>query len=235
MFGTDSTEHLHFSVSAKSLGNGLHEQLQGFIKEYPNTILIIIDTLQKVREGCGDNCSYSNDYDVITQLKHFSDANGICLLLVHHTRKQQSDDRFDMISGTNGLLEAADGAFILHKEKRTSNSAVLDISGRDQQDQKLYLNRNPETLLWELDHTETELWKEKPESILEAVSRFITHDNPQWIGTPTDLVHKLGIDMKANTLTLKLNINAGKLINDYGISYESSRNHDGRRVSLSLC
>lgn len=40
MFGTDSTEHLHFSVSAKSLGNGLHEQLQSFIKEYPNTILI---------------------------------------------------------------------------------------------------------------------------------------------------------------------------------------------------
>lgn len=140
-----------------------------------------------------------------------------------------------MISGTNGLLGAVDGEFILHKEKRTSNSAVLDILGRDQQDQKLYLNRNPETLLWELDHTETKLWKEKSEPILEAISRFVNFDNPKCTGTPTDLVHQLGVDMKANTLTLKLNINTGKLLIDYGISYESSRNHDGRRVSLSLC
>ena len=32
------------------------------------------------------------------------------MLIVHHTRKLQSEDCFDMISGTNGLLGAADGA-----------------------------------------------------------------------------------------------------------------------------
>ena len=42
-----------------------------------------------------------------------------------------------MISGTNGLLGAADGAFLLQKEKRTGNTATLEVSGRDQQDQKL--------------------------------------------------------------------------------------------------
>lgn len=42
-----------------------------------------------------------------------------------------------MISGTNGLLGAADGAFIMHKKKRTDNEAVLDIVGRDQPDQEL--------------------------------------------------------------------------------------------------
>ncbi|MFR0786900.1 MAG: Arm DNA-binding domain-containing protein [Vescimonas sp.] len=30
------------------------------------------------------------------------------------------DDKFDMIAGTNGLLGAADGGFVLYKEKRTS-------------------------------------------------------------------------------------------------------------------
>mgnify|MGYP002514166967 CR=1 FL=1 len=35
-----------------------------------------------------------------------------------------------MISGTNGLLGAADGAFLLQKEKRTAKTATLDISGR---------------------------------------------------------------------------------------------------------
>ena len=56
-----------------------------------------------------------------------------------------------MISGTNGLLGAADGAFLLQKERRADNAATLDISGRDQQDQRLYLKRDEERLVWELE------------------------------------------------------------------------------------
>ena len=70
---------------------------------------------------------------------HFQEEICICPLLVHHTRKQQADDKFGMISRTNGLLGAADGAFMLQKEKRTGNAATLEVSGRDQQDQKLQI------------------------------------------------------------------------------------------------
>lgn len=232
MFGTEGAEKLFFSVSASQLGKGLDEQLQSFMQEHPHTKLIIIDTLQKVREIGGDSYSYANDYDIITRMKKFADSCGICLLLVHHTRKQQSDDRFDMISGTNGLLGAADGAFLLQKEKRTSNAATLDVSGRDQQDQRLYLSRNQERLIWELEKTETELWKEPPEPLLERIAKSITEGNPNWNGTPSELVTFLGVDIKANVLTLKLNVNAGRLFNEYGIRYENSRGHDGRKVSL---
>ena len=103
-----------------------------------------------------------------------------------------------MISGTNGLLGAADGGFILRKEKRTSNSATLEVSGRDQPDQKIYLNRNPETLVWELEKIETELWKLPPEPLLENIAGKITNENPEWYGSPTELVEFLGVDMKAN-------------------------------------
>ena len=156
MFGTESTENLHFAVTANQLGRGLNEQLTEFIRQHSDTRLIIIDTLQKVREVCADTYSYANDYDIITQLKHFADSTRVCLLLVHHTRKQKSEDSFDMISGTNGLLGAADGAFMLHKEKRTANAATLEISGRDQQDQKLHLTRNIETITWEREKAQTE-------------------------------------------------------------------------------
>ena len=225
---------MFLSVTAGQLGNGLDEQLNRFINEHTDTKLIIIDTLQKVREFGGDKYSYSNDYEVITRLKKFADSFGVCMLLVHHTRKQQADDKFDMISGTNGLLGAADGAFMLQKEKRTSNNAILEISGRDQQDQKLYLVRDMEKLLWNLEKAETQLWKEPPEPILEAVAKFITADNPQWIGSPTELVERLGIDIQPNVLTLRLNVNAGRLLNEYGIRYESKRFHEGRRVKFSL-
>ncbi len=232
MFGTESTENLYFSVSASQLGSGLDEQLQNFVREHPDTELIIIDTLQKVREVGGDSYSYANDYDIIARLKQFADNSGVCLMLVHHTRKQKSDDPYDMISGTNGLLGAADGAFLLQKEKRTANAATLDVSGRDQQDQRLYLDRNPEKLIWELERTEAELWKLPPEPLLELVAKQLSDDAPDWQGTPTELVSLLGVDMKPNALTMKLNINASRLLNEYGIRYESSRCHDGRRITF---
>lgn len=232
MFGTESAENLYFSVSASQLGSGLDEQLQNFVQEHPDTELIIIDTLQKVREVGGDSYSYANDYDIIARLKQFADNSGVCLMLVHHTRKQKSDDPYDMISGTNGLLGAADGAFLLQKEKRTANAATLDVSGRDQQDQRLYLNRNPEKLIWELERTEAELWKLPPEPLLELVAKQLSDDAPDWQGTPTELVSLLGVDMKPNALTMKLNINASRLLNEYGIRYESSRCHDGRRITF---
>ncbi len=197
--------------------------------------IIIIDTLQKIRETSGsDKCSYANDYEVMTKLKQFADINGICLLLVHHTRKQQSDDKFDMLSGTNGLLGAADGAFLLHKEKRTDNTAILDISGRDQQDQRLYLVRNMERLTWELEREETELWKELPDLLLDAIAGLATMDRPEWIGTPTELADALSLDLKPNTPSMKLNISASKLFNDYSIKYEHRRGHTGREIELTL-
>lgn len=170
MFGTEGAEKLFFSVEAKSMKDGLEKQLTNFIKDHRDTNLIIIDTLQKVRASGGDGYSYANDYEVINSLKQFADDNGICILLVHHTRKQMAEDRFDMISGTNGLLGAADGAFLLQKNRRTDAEATLEVTGRDQPDQKLYLKRDPERLTWELEKAETELWKAPPDPILGAIA-----------------------------------------------------------------
>lgn len=234
MFGTDSTENLYFSVSSKPLGNGLTDQLSGFIREHPDITLVIIDTLQKIREVDSDSYSYAKDYEIINQLKQFSDSWGICLLLVHHTRKQKSSDNFDMISGTNGLLGCADGAFMLYKENRTSNKATLEISGRDQQDQKIHLIRDEEKLCWNFEKAETELWKEPPEPLLECIANLVTEENPTWQGTATELIEKLGLDMKPNVVSLKLNVNAGRLMNDYSIRYTNKRNHSGRMIFFSL-
>lgn len=234
MFGTDSTENLYFSVSSKPLGNGLTDQLSGFIREHPDTTLVIIDTLQKIREVDSDSYSYAKDYEIINQLKQFSDSWGICLLLVHHTRKQKASDNFDMISGTNGLLGCADGAFMLYKETRTSNKATLEISGRDQQDQKIHLIRDEEKLCWNFEKAETELWKEPPEPLLECIANLVTEENPTWQGTATELIEKLGLDMKPNVVSLTLNVNAGRLMNDYSIRYTNKRNHSGRMIFFSL-
>ena len=234
MFGEDSAADLHLSIYAKQLNSGLEEQLNRFVREHPDTRLIIIDTLQKIREAGAEKYSYADDYKVITSLKRFADGTGVCLLLVHHTRKQQADDKFDMISGTNGLMGAADGAFLLQKERRTDSAATLDISGRDLQDQRLYLKRDEERLAWELERRETEPYREPPDPVLEAVAALVTAERPEWSGTATDLAAALEVDMKANALAMRLNVRAWRLSYEYHIRYESTRTHAGRSIRLTL-
>ena len=235
MFGVEETSNLYFATQAKSVSEGLDQQLEGFIREHPDVRLIIIDTLQKVREIGGDRYSYASDYEIVTRLKTFSDKYGICLLVVHHTRKMEAEDSFDMISGTNGLLGAADGAFIMQKKRRTDNTALLDIVGRDQPDQELTLEFDRERCVWEFQGAETELWKLPPDPLLEAVAKMLSPEQPEWSGTPTELLERLsGVSIQANILTRKLNVSADRLYNDYGIRYESKRTHEGRVVKLTL-
>ena len=232
MFGTDSSEKLFFATCAKQIGNGLEDQLKKFMKEHPDTKLVILDTLQKIREVGNEKNSYAKDYEIIGKLKQITDESGCCFLLVHHTRKQQADDKFDMISGTNGLLGSADGAFMLVKEKRTDQTATLDVSGRDQKDQRNYLTRDNERLIWELDHVEAEPWVEPTDAVLEAIAALVNETSPVWNGTATELVSALGVDLKPNALAMRLNIRAGKLEDQYHICYTSNRNHAGRSIQL---
>ncbi len=74
-----------------------------------------------------------------------------------------------------------------------------------------------ERLTWELEREETELWKEPLDPLLDAIAGLATMDRPEWIGTPTELADALALDLKPNTLTMKLNISASKLFNDCNI------------------
>lgn len=233
MFGVGGAANLRFDVYAKQLGAGLDEQLEKFVRDRPDTRLIIIDTLQKIREAGGEAYSYANDYEIIGRMKQFADKKGVCVLLVHHTRKQLAGDEFEMISGTNGLLGCADGAFLLQKEKRTDLNATLDIVGRDQPDQRLYLIRDPERLSWQLDHAETELWESPPDPLLGKIDAVITEDNPEWNGSATELVSLLQADIQPNILTRRLNVNAGELRNKYQIDYSIKRTRNGSAICLT--
>ena len=230
MFEMEGSENFYFVTKSKSLNDGLEKQLVTFVTEHKDARLIIIDTLQKVREVGVDKFSYASDYEIVTKLKAFIDKYGICFLVVHHTRKMESTDSFDMISGTNGLL----GAFVMPKEKRTDNKAVLEVAGRDQQDQKLWLNFNRERCVWELTKTETELWKEPEDPVLEKIKELVTETTPEWAGTATELVEVLQVEMQPNALSRKLNVSLERLILEYGIQYKTERGHDGRKIRLTF-
>ena len=232
MFGVEGTSSLHFATSAKMIGGGLDEQLEKFVRERSDAKLIIVDTLQKVREVVNDSYSYSSDYEVIGKLKQFADRYGVCVLIVHHTRKQPAGDSFEMISGTTGLLGCADGALLMQKEKRTDSKATLEVVGRDQPDQRLYLSKDQESLVWDLDYAENELWKQPPDPVLEAVAKIVSSENREWEGSPTELAQAIQTDMAVNRLTKHLNVNASRLLEEHQVKYEYKIKHAERRIRL---
>ena len=228
---------LVLSVLADTLEEDLLEQLENFLFEYPETVLVIIDTLQRIRGRVPDNGSYAADYDTIAKLKAFSDQRGIALLLVHHTRKEGAEDVFDTISGTNGILGAADGAFVLHKDKRTSGDAILDVVGRDQPQIRLHLHFDSPHSLWQATEVETEPFREPPNPLLEFLSRLVNEENPLWSGTATELVQCLSeMDsaqvISPNWIVRALNVRQDDLLRKYGIRYGSRRTKDGKVILL---
>ena len=234
MYGVNDTDRLHFATAAGKIGNGLDEQLENFVREHPDTRLIIIDTMQKIREVGGEAYSYASDYEIIGKLKQFADKHCICVLTVHHTRKQPAGDSFEMISGTTGLLGCADGSLLMQKKKRTALEATIDVVGRDQQDQILYLKKDADTQIWNLEKVENELHKEPPDHILEAVAGLLSAEHPIWTGSPSELADAVHVGMAANVLSKYLNVKSGRLLDEYHVRYENKVRHEGRRITLTF-
>ena len=114
--------------------------------------LIVIDTLQKVRVSDGNGGMYANDYKEAGALKKIADKYGICILLIHHLRKQTASDPFDQISGSTGLMGVADTSWVMQR-KRMSQTADILLTGRDMDDRTLHLRE--ENCIWTLEDEET--------------------------------------------------------------------------------
>lgn len=134
----EADSRLHFAVASCKLTDGLIVQLEDYLKEYPGSRLIVIDTLQKVRTASKDN-AYASDYGDISQIKEFADRHSLAVIVVHHIRKQNDSDVFNKVSGTTGLTGSADATFVLEKENRASNTARLYCVGRDIEYQEFVL------------------------------------------------------------------------------------------------
>lgn len=169
----DAPPTLHFAVMSQQLHNGLVEQIEQFLKEHPQTRLIVIDTLQRIRTAGNDANPYASDYRDIGVLKALADKHRIAILLVHHLRKMNDDDPVNMISGTTGLSGATDSNFVLRKSKRRENTATLYCTGRDIPYRELALEFDGEDHVWKLLSDDCEQKEQPNERILFLLSELL--------------------------------------------------------------
>ena len=212
--------------------DGLIVQLEDYLKDYPDSRLIVIDTLQKVRTASKDN-AYASDYGDISLIKDFADRHSLAVIVVHHIRKQNDSDVFNKVSGTTGLTGSADATFVLEKEKRASDTAKLYVTGRDTPYQEYTLRFRD--CRWELVErkTQEQLAKETIPDVLFRLVDFM-RDKEEWIGTATELLAAMGETETIPTVITKwLNEYRTTFLSENRICYQYSRRKDGRRIALA--
>ena len=225
-----------FATEAEMLEHGFEEQVIDYLQKHPNAKLVIVDTMIKVRDMGGWGNAYAEDYSTMNCFKRLSTRFSIVLLLVHHTRKQEARDIMDMISGTTGLMGCADGAMVLERPVRGAPQGSISTTGRDFEDMKINLKQNPETMCWEFAGYAEAISEDSLDPVLIAVARLVEQEG-FWKGTAEQLLQKLleispRLNLRANTLTRRLNVQSQELKDQYGVLYSRQRSSEGKFVVL---
>lgn len=194
--GEDAPASFYFATSAATLKNGLCDMLDDFLKIHPDIGLIIIDTFQFVRDSAFVKESpYATDYREVSILKRFADKHGIALLLVHHLRKMKDDgDPFNMISGTNGIMAAADTTMVLTKDKRCDANTTLSFISRDVEASETVLAFNQDTCRWSVVGSVQDIAAQQSRRsyetnpIVHTVKALLAQNPAGWRGTMSELL-----------------------------------------------
>ena len=229
-------DNLHFGFSCGQLGAELESQIEDVLKDYPSTGLLFIDTLQMVRDNVSAKVNaYAQDYKDLSSLKKIADNHGICIFVVHHTRKERDGGNiFNDMTGSTGIMGVADTGMILRKEDRFGDNATLCITGRDVEEKKLKMQMCG--VKWEITEelSADDLRKERiPDFVFKVVDFLFEHR--KFDGTVTELLAAVGnTELKPNVASKYLTRFYSEVFAPMGITYEYRKTAAARTISLML-
>ena len=164
-----------------------------WLEEHPDARLVIVDVLAKVRGATAPGADpYQADYAAITRFKNLADRYGVAFLIVHHVRKMASDDFLAEVSGTFGLVGAADATVSL-KRGRGQADGVLHVTGRDVDEAEYAAAFDPERGAWLMLDGPAEA-----HSLGDTRRSILTHLETHPGSSPRQIADALGPDQYAN-------------------------------------
>ncbi len=201
---------LHFEWPRGAAGVDL---LDRYLTKNPEIRIVCIDSLTKFRTVPDPRTpSFMADYEAVNLLHEMSKRHpGVCIFVVHHTRKAKSDDPIDDISGTYGLTAAADSFVVL---RHHADGAVLHVAGRlwDREENQYTLARAPGHQ-WQMIGVHLDMTDEQREA-LEHVKQMGT------VGiTGKELGTKLNITQQSAYGRLDLLMEKGFVTKKFGRCY----------------
>ena len=243
--GAPAPEGFYSSTASLTTDTGLMDQLEGFLADHPETGLVVVDTLQKVRgSSFGRDGSYATDYRELGVLKAFADRRRLALILVHHLRKMGDEtDPFNRLSGTAAIAGAADAMIVLSKDRRSADATRLNATGRDIEELEIEIRFQKERCAWvnlgkaEDAAARRALEEYEASPIVKTVRKLVDQSTGhEWTGTATQLMEAgeyiagqyLAVSAKALTKALA-DLDRMLLENDGIVHIAASHGNAGKR------
>ncbi len=180
------------------------------------------------------DASYANDYKDMRVLKALADELSICLLLVHHLRKQGDSDPLNKLSGTTGISGATDATYILDKSRRSADGATLYCTGRDIEYREFELRFDKENCVWIMQSDSLVMPEKKLPKELEALPRFVEAIGC-YEGNNTEFAERYNLFSGAELTpkALKQQMNRHRfLLESLGVFYDSKRSNGQRHIKI---
>ena len=116
---------------AHNIGDGLEEDIAEWLDAHPDAAMVALDTLGKARPNSdGRRNAYEVDVQALNGLQDLFRDRSVALVIVHHARKEATDDFLASVSGTYGITGSADTVIAIRR-KRLEAFGTLLVTGRD--------------------------------------------------------------------------------------------------------
>ena len=139
-----------FDMSTNLNEEGMIQEYIEELMDYREFRLLIIDPLGGAissSKNIGAN-SFINDYHLLLSLQRYAIDNNMCIMFIHHTRKLQSGNVFDLVLGSRAVRSAPTTNMVLHS--KDGEKAILSMEGRYIREKNYELYFDPEKLEWQL-------------------------------------------------------------------------------------
>ena len=184
--------------------------LDRYLTANPDVRLVCIDSLTRFRIIPDARVpAFMADYEAVNALHDMSKKHpGVCIDIVHHTRKAKSDDPIDDVSGTYGLTAAADSVTVL---RHHADGALMKTEGRMwTRNENTFSLRRAGNQTWEMIGVHLDLTDEQRET-LELVKTTGTSGL-----TGRELGDKLGISQPSAWRRLETLMEKGFVTKRFG-------------------
>lgn len=200
----------------RRIGEGFEEQLNSLLDAYTDIKLVVIDVFQLIKPAKKRGMdSYEADYAALGALNYIAKKRDICIMLIHHTKKgKDPSDIFNNMSGSTAMAGAMDTIFIISRENRTDDDAILTVSGRDVKPEELAIRWDAKRFRWSCLGTQEDVaWNKLKKdydnsNIVKTVKHLLKENDGKWAGSASD------IDTAARFTTHHINESPEKIAKD---------------------
>lgn len=138
----DWPDNVVLDYEMKPLDAGGLDELELALTDHPWIQIVFIDTLAKIQgRPLKNETPYQHDYRTVAAIAAVARRTGVAIVVVHHVRKQETNDVFDAVLGTMGLTGAADTIIVV---TNVDHGKRFSVRGRDVEEIDKILDFHPD-------------------------------------------------------------------------------------------